>query len=84
MSNKDQCSCIAPQWLEWENQMEPGEQCSYCQKREYEDSLSHQEVLSPRMQRLTFELELEHAFKLKERARLKEKLKQIDKDELPF
>jgi hypothetical protein len=84
MSNKNQCSCIAPQWLEWENQMEPGEQCSYCQQEEYKTLHSEEEVLSPRMQRLTFELELEHAFKLEERARLKEKLKQIDKDELPF
>jgi hypothetical protein len=77
MSN-NQCQCTLPVWLEWENQMEPGEQCSYCQKREYEDSLSHQEVLSPRMIRLINEAEAEA--KAKYHSPIIEKLR----DELPF
>jgi hypothetical protein len=84
MSNNNQCSCIAPQWYPDENQMEPGYTCSYCQQEEYNRSLKYHIEPSTRMQRLIFEKELKHAFILAERARLKEKMKQIDLDELPF
>jgi hypothetical protein len=74
MDNKNQCQCVAPVWLDWENQMEPGEKCSYCERREYEDSLSHQEVLSPRMIRLMNEAEAKYNSPMIKRLR----------DELPF
>jgi hypothetical protein len=84
MSNNNQCSCKEPVFLEWENQWEPGEQCHHCQEQEYIKSMEKEEELSPLMQRLIFEKELEYAFKLEERAELKEKLKQIDLEDLPF
>ncbi len=58
MSNKSQCECYEPVWLEWENQMEPGYKCSSCQQEEYEYEQSlEKEELSPLMQRLIKEAE---------------------------
>jgi recombinational DNA repair protein (RecF pathway) len=46
--------------------------CNDCYDKQYEDSYDQ------------FNADIEKAFILEERARLKEKLQQIDKDELPF
>ena len=35
MEKNNQCECYPAVWLEWENQMEPGHHCSYCQEEEY-------------------------------------------------
>ena len=71
MEKNNQCECYPPVWLEWENQMEPGHHCSYCQRQEYEfqESLSNQEPeLSELMVRLINEA----------------KAKLASADELPF
>jgi len=60
MDNNNQCQCYDAKWLDWENQMEPGHWCSYCQTKEYEylQSLKAKEPkLSERMIRLINEAE---------------------------
>jgi len=84
MSESNQCSCTQPVFLDWENQWEPGHTCSYCQAMEYEINSRSEEEVSPLMQRLIFERELECAFKLEERSRLKEKMQKLDLEDLPF
>lgn len=78
MSKNNQCECYPEVWLEWENQMEPGYTCQKCREEEYE-ATNHieEEKLSPLMQKLILEKELEYA-------KPEAIIKTIDGEELPF
>ena len=62
MEKNNQCECYPAVWLEWENQMEPGHHCSYCQRQEHEHMESlNREQPSELMVRLINEAKLASA-----------------------